>query len=187
MTVEQIFSGLAAHMIKGLMIHEQMIEYYNFLALPGYAKCHKYHYLTETKGYMKLCNFYITRYCKLIPEPTSIENPNLIPSAWYNHKREDVDTNTMRKAVESGLKQWIDWEKETKELYQTSYKELMQLEQVSAAQFIKCYICAVDEELAEAKIYYLHKQAIDFNAGTIIGEQERKKECYTKKIKKIFS
>ena len=110
----------------------------------------------------------------------------IIPSAWYNHKREDVDTNTMRKAVESGLKQWIDWEKETKELYQTSYKELMELGQVSAAQFIKCYICAVDEELAEAKIYYLHKQAIDFNAGTIIGEQERKKSVILKRSKRFL-
>ena len=44
MTLEEIFSELAAHAIEGMMIHDQMITYYCFLSLKGYAKCHEYHY-----------------------------------------------------------------------------------------------------------------------------------------------
>ena len=44
MTIDEIFAELGAHMIKGLMIHNQMMVYYDFLYLPGYSKCHEYHY-----------------------------------------------------------------------------------------------------------------------------------------------
>ena len=31
MTVEEIFRDLSAHMVKGVMIHEQLADYYDFL------------------------------------------------------------------------------------------------------------------------------------------------------------
>ena len=40
MTVDEIFSKLSGHMIKGLMIHDQMSDYYDFLSLRGYKRCH---------------------------------------------------------------------------------------------------------------------------------------------------
>ena len=48
MTVEEIFSKISQRMIGGLMFHEQMSNYYDFLNLRGYKKCHEYHYLEET-------------------------------------------------------------------------------------------------------------------------------------------
>ena len=35
MTVEQIYSELAAHKIKGMMMHENLANYYDFLSLRG--------------------------------------------------------------------------------------------------------------------------------------------------------
>lgn len=59
MTVEEIFSKISAHMIEGMMFHEQMCNYYDFLGLHGYKRCHEYHYLCETIEHRKLERFYI--------------------------------------------------------------------------------------------------------------------------------
>ena len=39
MTVDEVFSRLTAHMVKGFMMHDQMATAYNFLGLKGYKKC----------------------------------------------------------------------------------------------------------------------------------------------------
>ena len=51
MTVEQIFSEIINHMVKGLMVHEHLANYYDFLGLQGYRQCHEYHYKEESCSY----------------------------------------------------------------------------------------------------------------------------------------
>lgn len=80
MTIEDIFAELAAHMIKGLMVHDQMRDYYDFLNLKGYAKCHEYHYWEESKNYLCLKHYYFKHHNRLIKE-MPIENPKIIPSS----------------------------------------------------------------------------------------------------------
>lgn len=80
MTLEEIFSELAAHMIKGLMIHDQMQSYYCFLSLKEYARCHKEQYREESEDYLRLKKHYFKYHNRLIKE-RSIDNPNLIPKS----------------------------------------------------------------------------------------------------------
>lgn len=80
MTVDEIFSGLAAHMIKGLMIHSQMMSYYDFLGLEGYGECHKYHYWEEGQRHIDLIEHYFKYHHKLI-KSEKVEDPNLIPKS----------------------------------------------------------------------------------------------------------
>ena len=77
-TVEDIFSDLAAHMIKGLMVHDQMASYYDFLNLSTYATRHELHYEQENKSYFCLKHYYLKHHKKLIKEQ-KIENPEIIP------------------------------------------------------------------------------------------------------------
>ena len=44
MVVEDIFASIANRLLLGSMIHEQLINYYDFLNLYGYKECHKYHF-----------------------------------------------------------------------------------------------------------------------------------------------
>ena len=66
MTLEEIFAKVTQHMIIGLMFHSQMCDYFSFLGLKGYSKCHEYHYFEENNNYKKLCNYYITHHNKLV-------------------------------------------------------------------------------------------------------------------------
>ena len=185
MTVEEIYKELAEHMIKGLMSHDQLADYYDFLGLKGYRKCHEYHYLDESCNYRKLCRYYISHHNKLI-EIGEVENPNIIPQNWYRYTRQDVDMNTKKAAVKTGLDAWVNWERETKKLYEQMYAELVALNEFASASKLLCFIKDVDCELKRAERYQLSKEAINYDLGYIISEQDEKYMSYKKKIEEFW-
>ena len=185
MTVEDIYSKISAHMIKGVMMHAQMSDYYNFLGLKGYSKCHEHHFFEEMCNLQKLHNYFLTHHNKLIPE-LSIQNPKVIPDSWYNYTRQEVGPSTKQMSVKNGLTMWVDWEKETKTLYQQMYKELMEIGEVASACIIKELICDVDKELKKAEGYLLDKETTEYNLGAIINEQKSKHEKYKKKLERHY-
>lgn len=181
MTVEEIFSKIACHMVKGMMIHSQMADYYHFLNLPGYAYCHDYHFLVESKSYRCLCKNYMKNHYKLIRED-EIELPDVIPESWYKFTKHDIDTMTVKNGVKSGLEMWVNWESETKKFYEDMYKELLDISEISDTIIVRELICDVTHELAKAEKYKLNKELIGYDINTIISEQHEKKEKYKHKI-----
>ena len=168
---DQIFSDISAHQIKGLMIHSQLADYYRFLGLDKYADCHEGHYHEENNSWRKMSAYYIQHFNRLIMEQ-QIDDPKIIPDEWMKATRQDVDTSTKRRAVERGMKQWVDWEKDTKKLYEAAFAELLTLGEGAAAMRVKKCMCAVDDELAEAQGWMLNKNATDYDIGHIIGENK---------------
>lgn len=185
MTVEEIFSELSAHMIKGLMVHDQMTKYYCFLNLKGYAKCHMYHYLSENKDYIELNHYFHRRHNKLITEK-SVSNPKIIPTSWFAYSRTDADATTKRNAVKTGLEKWIEWETDTLSLYSKMYKELFDLGEIADAEYISCLVKEVSEELSQAQSLYIQKKTCDFEIGSLMADQEEKFLKYCEKIKEIW-
>ena len=184
MTVEEVFSRVGKHMIEGVMIHSQLADYYNFLGLKGYAKCHEYHFISENYNFRKLSLYYIKHFNKLLPELPN-DNPNVIPSAWFKYLRQDVDANTRKTAIQGGIEKWVNWEYNTKMFYQNMYNELINLHEIAAAAELKKYISDVDYELAYAQQKHLEDKAIDYDIFDIIAKQEDIYKKYTKKIKEI--
>ena len=182
-TVEEIFKTLSSHMIKGIMIHEQMADYYDFLNLHGYKRCHEYHSKCEMKAMRKLHRYFINHYNKLIEEEI-IENPDVIPSSWYRYTRQEVDTNTKRNAVKAGIEKYVAWEKETKELYENMYNELLDMGEVAAAHKLSCYIHDVDCELKWAQRRHIDLLASDYSISHILGEQKYLHDWYKKRMHK---
>ena len=150
MTVEEIFSQVAQHMIEGLMTHSQLCDYFNFLGLKGFAKCHEYHYFCENGDYKEIAWYYMEHYNKLLLD-LPFKNPGVIPENWFNYTRQQVDAATRHNFIQVGLEKWVKWEQETKALYEKMYNELCGMGEVAAALALSKYITSVDEELAEAR------------------------------------
>ena len=184
MTTDEIFSQIGAHMIEGLMIHSQLSDYFGFLGFEGYQECHKYHYFEENCNYKKLSKYYLKHYNKLLIEKP-FKNPNIIPSDWWQFTREQVNNDIRKRGVQIGIEKWISWEKQTKELYEKYYNELIQEDNVAGAQELSHYIVDVDYELAEAEQENIKLKAMDYSVLDIMLEQENKKEKYINKIKEI--
>jgi NADH:ubiquinone oxidoreductase subunit len=184
MTVDEVYSKIASHMIKGIMFHEELANYYDFLGLKGYKRCHEYHFIDETCAYRGLCRYYINHHNKLIPHE-EVEEPDVIPESWYKYTRQEVDNNTKKNAVKNGMTLWVNWEKETKQLYEQMYKELIEIGEVASAMKIKELVCDVDCELKKAERYQLNKKAVDYDLDVVIEEQNRKHDKYRKKMKRL--
>ena len=174
MTADEIFRKIAEHMVKGVMFHTQMAEYYEFLSLPAYAEEHAKHAAEEMAAFGKLKRFYITRFDRLIAEG-SPENPNVIPQSWLKHTRQDVDVGTLRSAVKTGVEGWVKWESETKALYESMHNELMTAGEVAAACAVRKLVEAVDKELCAAKQKHFGLKAVDYAADYILDRQAEKK------------
>lgn len=183
MTVEEIFRTISSHMIKGVMIHEQLADYYDFLNLHGYKRCHEYHSKCEMKGMRKLHRYFINHYNRLIEEEV-IENPDVIPASWYRYTRQEVDANTKRSAVKSGIERWVSWEEETKTLYEKMYKELMEIGEVAAAKRLCRNIHDVDKELKWAQRKHINLVTSDYDIGYILGEQDHLHDWYKERYDK---
>lgn len=181
MTIDEIFTELSGHMILNLMRHDQMSDYYDFLSLRGYKRCHEYHYHKEMCGYRKLHRYAINHHGKLIEEKR-IEDPEAIPSSWYRYNRSEVDASTKRNAVKTGIEKWVAWEKETKDLYQRMYKELMNMGEEAVAIFLQKYIEDVDCELKWAERKAIELSDVDYSLAYIIGEQKRLHDKYKDKM-----
>lgn len=182
MTVEETFSELSAHMIKGLMIHDQMADYYDFLSLSGYKRAHEYHYKKEMCSYRKLHRYFINHFGRLIEE-RRIEDPEIIPSSWLRYTRKEVDAGTKRNAVKNAIEKWVSWEKETKALFEKSFRDLSAANETAAAIFIQDFIKDVDCELKFAERKQLELEAVDYSLAFIISEQKRLHDKYKRKTK----
>lgn len=184
MVVEEIFTELKAHMLEGMVFHDQMARYYDFLNLKGYKRCHEYRYFEETLGYRRLCRYFMNHYHTFIPY-AEMKDPKAIPDNWYRYTRQEVDNGTKRSAIKTGIEKWVSWEKETKHLYQEMYHELMNIGEVAAAQKIGCYVCDVDCELKHAERKHLDLEAIGYDLTTIVLEQPELHEKYRKKLEHL--
>ena len=171
MNIERIFSQLAAHMRKGLQLHDQMGNIYGFLNLKGYQKCQEYHFFIESKSYKSLHNFFIFHFQKLIPYEEE-SYTSIVPETWYKHIKEDVDENTKRAAIKENMQTWIKWEEETKNLLQQCYYETMELKEFAAASFLLTLLEDVDEELSAAKYDYINLESMNYDLIEIIDQQD---------------
>ena len=172
MTVSEIFSELSAHFIKGMMLHDQTANYYDFLQLRGFKRCHEYHFKVESCSYRKLNRYYINHYHQLIPESKD-DNPDIIPNTWYKYSRFDVDVQTKKNAIKTAMDKWVSWEKSTKEKLEGYYCELLDLNEISTAIFLTQFIEDVDCELKWAERKQLDLMSVDYDMSYIM-EQQRK-------------
>lgn len=170
MTTAEIFSNISDHMLKGMMMHEEMADYYHFLGLCGYKKFHEHQFCEESKAFRSLHRYYIDHYNQLIL-PVNFDQVEVIHSGWYGKTRFDVQPSTIRNGVKTGLETWVMWEKETKKLYENMYTELMQIGEVAGALFLKDIICDVDKELKTAETYWLNKRMADYSMDSIMADQ----------------
>ena len=182
MTVEEIFGKISAHMVEGMMFHEQMSDYYGFLGLDGYRCCHKYHYICETVSRAKVHKFYIDNYNKLLID-NFVNSGSIIPTGWNKLTRFDVDPATKRTAVKNGLAEWHKWEKSTVELYSQMLKELYELGEMAAYGEVKKLLKDAIEEVRFAEKKTIHLTALNFDMSDIYDEQDDIYKCYHKKLK----
>ena len=187
MNIEEIANLVAQRLLQGSMNHQDFSNYYHFLGLEGYKECHKYHFIDQTLNYKDFINCYISQYDRLIPKFSfdSLTQIKIIPDNWYGFTRIDVDTQTRRNAVKSGLEKYVQWEKDTKHFFEDMIKEACAVSEYGLAEKIKEYLKDVEEEIKKAQKEHLAIRASDYDICTIVDRQYDICKKYKKKMKSL--
>ena len=64
--MQSLYSELINRMKQGVEMHDQLSDYYGFLNLPGYQKCHEYQMLCELLTYKKAKHDYMKEFNQLV-------------------------------------------------------------------------------------------------------------------------
>lgn len=183
--MENIFAKLRARMLEGMVFHDEMAKYYSFLNLNGYTKCHEYHYAEETKGYRDLSRYYMEHHHKFIPV-LPMNRPDVIPQSWYSATQQQVDVGTKQSGIKAGAEKWVEWEKDTKAIYQDAYLSLIEIGEPAAAEYVLQLVRDVDKELECAERKHLTLESIGYDLITIVENQDELCERYKSKLNGIF-
>lgn len=183
MTEKEIFTEARATMIEGMMIHEQLANYYDFLGMKGYKRMHEYQFVKESMMLRKLSRYYINHVGGLIPDK-QVDDPKAIPDDWYNHIRDDVTMDVKKSAVRTAMTKWVAWEKKVKELMESAHKDLV-MEGKASAMKIEKFLRDVDKELKCAHRKMLDLQSVDFDMVYIMSMQDEIHDKYKNKIKEV--
>lgn len=180
MNLQEIYSKISSHLVKGLMIHSQLSSYYSFLGLNGYSKFHQHQYLEESANYANLLQYY-TKHHNMLIQDSQVLDPEIIPLDWTDKLRADVSPNDLPKLMSYAQNRWVLWERRTKDLLQQSYKELIALGEIASAEYIAKYIKDVDDELAYAESEMLLLESTGYDMSYIADVQNDLFEKYSKK------
>ena len=181
MAIEEQYINVITRLLDGVMFHEQMSIYYNFLGLKGFSKCHKYHYLSELHSYNCLLEYYINKYNKLINIKPNTDI-NIIPQNWYKFTKLDVDVSNIRGGIKTGLSKWLEWENETLNIFKESYKYVFDVD-VTFGDLLKNLISDVEGEIKTINESILRNKATDYDIIVIMSEQDAYCKKYKNKIK----
>lgn len=184
MSVLDIFTEMSAHIIEGTMFHESLMKAYLFLSLFGYATCHEYHYLSETRGHIRLCK-YVSRYLGSLVSPVPNVENDIVPKSWIMSKQTDISPQVRKEALVSSFHEWLNWEENTVALYERLYRETVELNDVTSSEFIKSYILDAKSEVVYARNELISKKAMDFDIVSILEEQKFLEEKFRKRIRKM--
>ena len=185
MTIEEIFNKIATHMLDGIMYHDSLMKAYDFIGLWGLGKCHEYHCYEEEINYREWVHYYATHCFKLI-QTDKIAQPDIIPENWYKYSAQAVDVGTRRNAVKELMTKWVEWEKDTKKLYEEMYSELTNLREIAVADKVKILINDVADELSWAQKELLKFESIGYDLTLIVDWQDKMFKKFEKKLKDLF-
>lgn len=184
MTANEVFSKISSRLVEGMMLHEKMADYYDFLGLMGFKRIHEYRFLKDAAEIRGVHRYFINHFNMLMTE-SSVYQDWKIPQSWDGRTRDEVKTETKRNAVIAGLEKWVEWEHDTKRLYEQCYVELCDLDEVAAACKIKKLIIDEDMTAKCADRLHIKLKGMDYDMPTIYILQDEIHSEYDERTKKI--
>lgn len=172
MTTHNIFTKLANRMVGAMMIHTQLTELFNFIDLESDAKRQKKQLREETDGLLKLEKYAAQHHHILITSdnPPQVDILNL---GMLKQPNDKLSPDNKIYLIQYAMKEWIEWEKESKIMYEDSYRNLIDMSEIATADFVLQYVRDVDKELRDAEFLYRVRDAIDWDLPTIYDKQAR--------------
>lgn len=182
----EIYEELNERICQALSFHSQLADFFCFLGLQGFKRMAEYQYMKECAGKRKVHKRYIDMHHRILPVE-DFSSPVLIPREWTKYTTHDIDDSVIPKYVKMGLKQYYEWEKETKELYEDLCEKLMSWNMHADYEFLKELIADVEKECKKAMRLYESLNGTGYDVNAIHQVQDKYHEKYKKKYNDRFT
>lgn len=180
----EVFNDISKRIIKGVMFHEQMADYFDFLNLQGFKRWQEYRFFDESAE-LRGVHRYALNHCNKLIDDGDVTATRYIPMSWYSNSRMQVDTSTRKQAVKEAFEKWYQWECDTKEFLEKQFKKLTDNYKISDANKVNDLIKSVDQELKCVTRKMLEYKAVDYDMTYIMFQQDELHEHYKEKTKEI--
>lgn len=172
MTVHEIFTSLNNRMVGAMMIHTQLTQLFTFIDLLPDARRQEQQLQEESHGMMELNKYYAQHYhlLSIADNPPQID---ILDLGLFKKSSKDLSSEDIVYLIQYGMNQWLEWEHQSKVIYEDAYNSLIDLSEVAAAEFIMRYVRDVDQELKDVESLYKVRKAIDWDLPTIYDKQSR--------------
>ena len=159
-------------MIGAMMVHTQLTQLFTFVDLLPDARRQEQQLQEESHGMIELNKYYSQHYhlLSVANNPPQIDILNL---GLLKNSSKELTPGDKAYLIQYGMKEWIGWEQQSKEIYEEVYRMLVESSEIAAAEFITRYIRDVDQELKDAELLYKVRDAIDWDLPTIYDKQAR--------------
>lgn len=172
MTLHEIYTALANRMVGAMMIHSQLVQVFAFVDLLPDMRKQESQLQEETHGYSELNKYFIQHHHDILiaDNPPQIDLLNI---SIFKKSNKELTSEDKSKIIQYGMKEWIEWERKSKILYEDSYRNLVDISEVASADFVSRYVRDVDLELKEAERIFRVREGIDWDLSTIYDKQAR--------------
>lgn len=172
MTLHEIYSALGNRMVGAMMIHSQLVQIFAFVDLLPDMRKQENQLQEETHGLSELCKYYIQHHHNILvaDNPPQIDILNL---GLLKKSSNELTSEDKAYLIKYAMKEWIDWERDSKVLYEDSYRNLTDISEVASAEFVMRFIRDVDYELKEAERIFRVREGINWDLPAIYDKQSR--------------
>lgn len=172
MTTHNVFTKLANRMVGAMMIHTQLTELFNFIDLKLDAKRQEKQLHEESSGLLKL-EKYATQHHHILITSDNPPQVDILNLSMLKQPNDKLSPDNKIYLIQYAMKEWIEWERGSKIMYEDAYRNLVDMSEIATADFVLQYVRDVDKELRDAELLYRVRDAIDWDLATIYDKQAR--------------
>lgn len=172
MTLHEIFTTLFNRMVGAMMIHTQLTQLFTFVDLLPDARRQEQQLQEETHGLTELNKYYSQHHHVFLnaDNPPQVDILNL---GVFKKSSKELTPEDRMNLIQYGTKEWVEWERQSKMIYEDAYRNLIDLSEIASAEFIMRYVRDVDQELKDAERLYKVREGINWDLPTIYDKQAR--------------
>lgn len=168
----------------GLMIHAELVAYFDFLGMNGFANVQRLRYEDESREMMYTRKWFSDGYDGVI-NVGHVGDVGIVPNEWIDSDTRRIVANggDVKNDVKYAFERWIEWEENSLKVYGDSMYDADNLGDGRLSEFISCIVKCTDREVRYAKDMYWKLRNVDWDSYTVLLMQKDSVKEYKKWMK----
>lgn len=168
----------------GLMVHAELVAYFDFLGINGFANVQRLRYKDESREMMYTRKWFSDGYDGVI-NVGNVSDVGIVPNEWVGSDTRRIVANggNVKNDVKYAFERWIEWEENSLKVYGDSMYDADNLGDGRLSEFISYIVKCTDREVRYAKDMYWKLRNVDWDSYTVLLMQKDSVKEYKKWIK----